>query len=57
MNFVNNPAHPIGSHLMRFGIYNLCVVFVQAYGWVFNKSEKNEQKQHRTTGASIETGI
>jgi hypothetical protein len=51
MNFVNNPAHPIGSHLMRFGIYNLCVVFVQAYGWVFNKSVKNEQKQHRTTGA------
>jgi len=56
MNIVNNPAHPIGSQ-REIGIYNLCVVFSHAYGWAYIKSVKNEKKQHRTTGASIEIGI
>lgn len=57
VNYLNNPAQPIGSHLRDLVFYNLCVVFVQAYGWVFKISVKNGQKQHRTTGASATTGI
>jgi hypothetical protein len=57
MNIVNNLAQPIGCHLRDLVFYNLCVVFCQAYGWVFNKSVKNDKKQHRTTGASATIGI
>ena len=57
MNIVNNPARPIGSHLRDLVFYNLCVVFCQAYGRVFNNSVKNDKKQHRKTGTSTTIGI
>lgn len=56
MNIANNPAQPIGSQ-REIGIPFLCVLFLQAYGWVFNNSVKNEETKHRTTGASTTTGI